>query len=186
MGSSAVTKAASILICPMVPLRQLPPGEQDVLRRFFCDHVRGMDAKHDKRWRRFIAQLWRAEPGEGFQLYREEERSGPFHRRHRVILERLFQAQERYRLIDPLHDWLKLKSYFVTWGEGTRGQPIPVPRSTNFDDCSEDDMREFHARMVDLLHDPHVQRHLFPRVKTAQRQGMVDAVLADPHTQENP
>jgi hypothetical protein len=54
-----------------------------------------------------------------------------------------------------------------------------VPRSTAFDKCSEDDIREFHRRMVDLLHDAAIQRHLFPKVRSHDRQGMVDAVLAD-------
>jgi len=55
------------------------------------------DPERDKAWRRMWGQIMRADPGEGFQLFRLEERSGPFHRRHRVILERLFQAQERSR-----------------------------------------------------------------------------------------
>lgn len=174
-----MTTTSPILICPVIPLRQLPDTERDVLRRFLCEHVRGIDGDNDRRWRRLWRQIMQAEPGEGFQLYRHEERSGPFHRRHRVILDRLFHAQERYKLIEPMHDWLKLKAYFVTWGEGKQGQPMPVPRSTNFNDCSEDDMRDLHSRIVDLLHDPAIQRHLFPRVKAAQRQGMVDAVLGD-------
>ena len=174
-----MTKPSPILICPTVPLRQLPDAERDVIRRFLTEHLKGMDAANDKRWRRMWGQIMQAEPGEGFQLYREEERSGPFHRRHRVILERLFHAQERYKLIDPMHDWLKVRAYFVNWGEGTRGQPMPVPRSTAFPECSEDEIREFHARMVDLLHDPAVQRHLFPKVRAKDRQGMVDAVLTD-------
>lgn len=40
-------------------------------------------------------------------------------------------------------------------------------------------MRAFHNRMVDLLHDPAIQRHLFPRVRAKDRQGMVEAVLDD-------
>lgn len=174
-----MTKPSPIHICPVVPLHHLPDPERDVIRRFLTEHIRGMDELNDKRWRRLWGQVFRAEPGEGFALYREEQRSGPFHRRHRVILERLFDAQERYKQIKPMHDWLKLKAYFVTWGEGTRGQPMPVPRSTAFPECSEDEIREFHARMVDLLHDPAIQRHLFPKVRAKDRQGMVDAVLAD-------
>jgi hypothetical protein len=172
-------KAAEILICPVARLRQLPDAERDVLRRFFTEHVRGMDATNDKRWRRFVKDLFNADPGEGFQLYRVEERGGPFHRRHRVILEKLFDMQERYANIDALHEWLKLKAMFVTWGEDGKGMPKLRTRSTSFDECSEDEMREFHGRMVDLLHEPGVQRHLFPKVKAGQRQGMVDAVLAD-------
>lgn len=178
-----MTTTSPILFCPVAPLRHLPDAERDVIRRFLTEHVRGMDADNDKRWRRLWGQVMHAEPGEGFQLYRVEERSGPFHRRHRVILERLFEVQERYRLIDGLHDYLKVKTHFVTWGENRFGNPIPVPRSTAFPDCSEDDMRSFHARVVDLLHDPYAQRHLFPQVQAKDRQGMVDAVLADPESQ---
>lgn len=175
-----MTQPSAILIAPTVPLRALPDAERDVLRRFFTEHVKGMDSASDKRWRRFIGQLFRAEPGEGFELVRLEHRNLPFHARHRAILERLFQSQERYQLIDAMHDWLKLKTYFVTWGEGRRGNPIPIPRSTAFDQCSEDEMREFHGRVVDFLHDPACQRHLWPHLKAPARGAMVDNILAKP------
>jgi hypothetical protein len=175
-----MTKPSTILICPVVPLRTLPPQEQDVLRRFFCEHVRGMDPANDRRWRRFVGQLWRAEPGEGFQIDRREERGGPFHRRHRAILNRLFDAQERYTDVDVMHDWIKLKCWFVTWEEGRTGKPIPKPRSTNFADCPEDDMRELHTKAVALLHEPWVQRRFWPHLNAIQRQEMLDAILADP------
>ena len=174
-----MTTTSPILVCPVIPLRHLPDSERDVIRRFVSEHVRGMDAANHRRWMRLWGQIFKAEAGEGFQFYRLEERSGPFHRRHRVILEKLFHAQERFRLLEPMHDWIKVRCYFVTWGEGSRGQPMPVPRSTNFDECPEADMRELHTRMVDLLHEPTAQRYLFPKVKASQRQGMVDAVLAD-------
>ena len=170
-----MTTTSPILICPTVPLGSLPDAERDVLRAFFTMHVRGMDQANDRRWRRFVRALFNAEPGEGFQLYRLEQRSGPFHRRHRAILERLFEVQERYPNVDALHDYLKLKCWFVEWVDGK-----PKPRSTSFDTCSEDEIRELHDRIVHLLHDPHVQRKLFPQVPARLRAEMVDAVLADP------
>lgn len=175
-----MTAASPILICPTVPLQQLPDLDRDVLRRFFCEHVRGMDRKHDKRWRRFIRDLFNASAGEGFQLYRVEGRTGPFHRRHRVILQRLFDSQERYTNVDAMHDALKLRCYFVTWEEGRLGRPIPKPRSTAFDVCSEDAIREFHNAMVDLLQTPLIQRLLWPHLKPKQRAEMVESVLTRP------
>ena len=174
-----MTAPSPMLIAPRVPLNSLPDAERDVLRRFFCEHLRGIDAESDRRWRRMVGQWFRAAPGEGFLLQREEERSLSFHARHRVILDRLFQSQERYRLINALHDWLKLKAYFVTWGESRLGTPIPKPRSTNFKDCSEDEMREFHGHVVDLLHDPAIQRHLWRHLPAARRVEMVEHVLAE-------
>ncbi|MBT2299253.1 hypothetical protein J7E70_02135 [Variovorax paradoxus] len=175
-----MTKPSAILVCPVVPLHSIPPGEVDVIRRFLFQHMRGMDRRNDKRWRRLWGRLWKAEPGEGFQLYSAEERSGPFHRRHRVILERLFQSQERFREIDALHDWMKIGAYWVTWGEGRRGQPVPKPRSTSFPECSEDEMREAHAAMVDYLHTERAQRFLWRHLKAPQRAEMLESVLARP------
>jgi hypothetical protein len=179
-----VSKASAILLCPTVPLNSLPDAERDVLRRFFTEHVRGMDRKNDKRWRRFVRDLFHAAPGEGFQLYRAEQRSGPYHRMHRAVLTRLFEAQELYTDEDLLHEWIKLKCWFVTWQESPRGNPIPKPRSTNFDECSEDEIRELHAKMVALLHEPWVQRRFWPHLKPPQRQEMLETVLTDPNKQE--
>ena len=172
-----MTKASPILLCPTVALRSLPDQERDVLRRFFCDHVRGMDAKNDARWRRFVRDLFNAQPGEGFQLYRAEERGGPYHRMHRAVLTRLFESQELYTNEDLLHDWLKLKCWFVDWAEGPRGNPIPKPRSTAFDKCSEDEIREFHKKMEALLHEPWVQRRFWPHLPASRRQEMLDSIL---------
>lgn len=179
-----MTKASPILICPTVPLRQLPDRDRDVLRTFFTEHVRGMDRQHDTRWRRFVRDLFNAEAGEGFQLYRAEERGGPYHRMHRAVLTRLFESQERYADPDVLHDWLKLKCWFVTWTEGPRGSPIPKPRSTAFDVCSEDEIREFHTKMIALLHEPWVQRRFWAHLSARQRQEMVDSILENPHERD--
>lgn len=174
-----MSKASPILICPTAPLLNLPAHEQDVLRRFFTQHVRGMDDMHDKRWRRFIRDLFRAAPGEGFQLYRAEERGGPFHRRHRVMLANLFDRQERYRDVDVMHDFLKLKCWFVNWVDGK-----PVPKSTSFDECSEDEMREFNRKLTELLHSPFLQKTFWPHLTPPQRKEMAESVLANPKDQQ--
>lgn len=170
-----MSRTSAILIAPRVQLQSLPDQDRDVLRAFFTEHVRGMDAKHHKRWVRFVRDLFNAAPGEGFQFYRVENRSGPYHRMHRAVLDRLLESQERYTNIDVLHDKLKLLCWFVEWVDGK-----PKPRSTSFDDCSEDEIREFHTRMVDLLHAPHVSRHFWPHLPAAQRQEMVEHVLRNP------
>jgi hypothetical protein len=178
-----VTRPASILICPTVQLNSLPDPERDVLRRFFTEHVRGMDRKHDRRFRRLVRDLFNAEPGEGFQLYRAEERGGPYHRMHRAVLTRLYESQERFRHIDKLHDWMKVGAGFVTWAPGKDNKPVAIPRSTSFEACNEDEMREAHAAMVDFLHTDFATRRLWPHLKSAARQEMLDTLLADPKEQ---
>lgn len=167
-----MTKASAIMIAPRIRLRQLPPEEKDVLRRFFTEYVRGVDARHQKRWSRWARNLFQSEPGEGSLLYSAEERGGPFHRMHRAVLSRLFHGQERHSNEAALHDWLKLKCWFVNWIDGK-----PQPRSTSYDECSEDEIREFHEQMVDLLHQPWCQRYFWPHLNTTLRAEMVQTIL---------
>ena len=178
-----MTKPSAILVCPVVPLRQLPPAEREIVSRFLFENIKGLDTQNNNRWKRLWSQIWNAEPGEGFQLYSAEDRSGPFHRRHRVILERLFQNQDRFANIDRLHDWLKVGAGYVVWNEKT-GKA--VPRSTSFPETSEDEMREAHAAMVAFLRTERAQRFLWRhlRRKPALMAEMVEAILSDQQEQE--
>lgn len=179
-----MTKPSAILVCPVVPLRQLSDAERDVVRRFLFQHIRGMDEQNDKRWRRLWGQVWNADPGEGFQILSMEERGGPFHRRHRVILDKLFQNQDAFANIDRLHDWLKTGAGFVTWEPGKDNKPVAIPRSTAFNKCDENSMREFHAAMEDFLRTERAQKRLWRRVKPAARAEMVEAILSDQQEHE--
>ena len=175
-----MSAASPILICPRVQLQALPDLDRDILRRFFTEYVRGMDANHDKEWRRFVRDLFQAAPGEGFQLYRAEERDGPFHRRHRAILSQLLEAQEVFYNEDALHDWLKLKCWHVDWEGGK-----PVPASTSFENCSEARMRKFSRRLEELMHTPGFQRKFWPHLKPPQRAQMVEHVLRKPEGEDH-
>lgn len=171
-----MSAASPILICPRVNLSALPDSERDVLRRFWTEYVGGADADNEKEWRRLGRDLFNAEPGECTQLYRAEERDGPFHRRHRAILANLLDKVEGFTNPDALHDWLKLKCWHVDWVNGK-----PVPASTAFDKCSEARMRKFNRRLTDLLQEPWVQRRFWPHIPAAQRHEMVELVLRNPN-----
>jgi hypothetical protein len=175
-------RPADILICAVEPLGYLTDAERDVLRRVLFQKIRGMTRDHDARWRRLWGDLMNAEAGVGFLLFRVEERSGPFHRRHRAILERLHQAQDRFAKLERMHDWLKMGAGFVKWNEQT-GKP--VPRSTSFPETSEDEMREFHRDMVDFLRTERAQRFLWRHLKPKARGEMVEAILTDPHEEHD-
>ena len=172
-----MTKPDAILVCPTVPLRFMPANEVDVVRRFLFQNMAGMSEQDNKRWKRMWGEMFKAEAGEGFQLYICEERSGVFHRRHRAILEKLFASQEQFTLVEKLHDWLKVGSGFVEWKPGRDHKPVPIPRSTSFELCSENEIREFHADMVDFLHRSSAQDVLWPSVSASHRPEMLEAVL---------
>ena len=168
-------KAAPILLQIAEPLRRMPEEDRVVIRRFFTEHVRGADAQHHKRLLRLVADLFTARAGDGFQLYRAEARSGPFHRRHRAILTALFERQERFDNPEAMHDHLKLACWFVEWDGG-----VPRPKSTDYDSCSEDEIREFNDHLQELLHRPSEQEAFWPHLPPRLRQQQVDAILANP------
>lgn len=168
-------KTASITIGPTMRLRRLPPPVLAVLRDFFTRLLVGQDPVSHHRWVRLVREIFDAPPGAGFQLYRVESRSREFHAFHRAVITAIFERQERYPTRDALHDWLKLQCWFVEWEAGH-----PVPRSTDFDQCSEDEIREFNARLQYLLHDPKAQCHLWPHLSEALRLENTTAILTNP------
>jgi hypothetical protein len=163
------------MVCPVVDFTTLPERDLEVIERFLMQRLRGLDRKHDRRLRWLARKLLSAAPGEVFELEVYVGRHGGYHRMHRKVLQRLFDAQDRYYDIDALHDWLKVRCVHVDWVGGK-----PVPASTSYRKCDEARMREFHNKMVELLHDPYVQRHLFPAVRAQERPAMVEAVLNPP------
>lgn len=176
-------KASSILIRPTVQLHSLPDAERDIIRRFWTQHVRGMDAKHDKRWRRLGRDLFNAEPGEGIELLRPKPRSLKFHKRWMAIERRIFENQDAYVHLERFRDWLKTGA---GWGAYhlVNGAMKFVPASVSFDEASDDEMREFAEAAVDFLHTDRATRKLWRHLPAAKRQEMLDTLLANPREQD--
>lgn len=175
-------KTSAILICPTVPLHSIPDAERDVLRRFWTEYVRGMDAKHDKRWRRLGRDLFNAEPGEGVELLTRKPRSLRFHRRWMAIERRIFENQDAYVHPERFRDWLKTGAGFGSY-HLVNGRMKFVPSSVSFDDCSDDEMREFTEAALEFLHTPRAQRKLWPHLPSARRHEMLETLLRDPTTE---
>jgi hypothetical protein len=170
-------KASAILVQPVAPLDALPPAELDVVRRFLFQHMRGLDAEHDRRWRRFWARIVN---GEVAQFYPVVDRSGAFHARHMAIEGRIFENQDAFVQLRPFRDWLKTGAAFGTW-QIVDGQHKFVPSSLSYEDCSDDEMRQFHQDAMDYLHTPHALRRLWPHLNHARRLEMLETLLHHPH-----
>lgn len=175
-----MTKASPILIAKQLPLDGLPEQDKQVIRHVLLDAVKGINSQHDTRWRRFVTRLLRAEPGEVFHFLNLCDRSGRFHKRHMAIEDRLYESQERWTNKKGMRDWLKIGAGWCDWAPGARGGIVPVPKSTSYEECSDDEMREVHEAMVEFLRTPHAQRHLWPHLKANQRAEMVETVLSNP------
>lgn len=174
-----MTKPASIMLVKHHPLDGFSEFERSVIRRFLFDCFRGLDEQNEGRWRRWWSRLWRAEPGQVFQLDSVVERSGEFHKRHMAIEQRLFDSQDYFANLPALRDWLKTGAAFVTWEIDGKGGIVAVPRSTSYEKCSEDEMRELHEAMLAFLRTPAAQEKLWQHLAPARRAVMLESVLAD-------
>ena len=173
-----MTKCSPILIAKRASLAGMPEPQRATVRHVLLDAVGGLDSTHDSRWRRFVNRLLLAEPGEVFELVSLVQRSGQFHRRHMALEQNLFDHQERLLTRTAMRDWLKTGAGWVEWQPGARGGIVAVPRSTSYEKCSDDEMREVHEAIVAFLHTPHAQRFLWPHLDVRGRAAMLESVLA--------
>lgn len=177
-----MTKPASILVAPKIDLRTVPPQDRDAVRRFLFECIRGLDPQHDKRWRRLWSRIWKSEPGEATQLLILAPRSRKFHARHMAIETRLFESQDAFVNQNRFRDWLKTGAGFGNYE--LVGQRMKfIPASVSYDDCSDDEMREFHENAIAFMRTPRAQRRLWPHLTAIKRSEMVDWILME---QNNP
>lgn len=174
-----MTKPASIMLVKRHPLDGFSEFERSIIRRFLFDCFRGLDQQHEGRWRRWWSRLWQAEPGQVFQFDNVVERSSPFHNRHMAIEQRLFDSQDYFLNLPALRAWLKTGAAFVTWEADGKGGIVAVPRSTSYEKCSDDEMRELHDAMLAYLRTPTAQEKLWPHLAPGRRAAMLESVLAD-------
>jgi hypothetical protein len=173
-------KATAILVKLHRPLRFLPPADIQALERIVFGWFSGLDQLHDRRWRRTWKRLFHAKVVQPvWQLYDLPERSGPFHARHMAIEGRIFANQDGFLQREAFRTWLKTGAAFGHY-EASGGALVFVPSSLSYDDCSDDEMREFHEDAMTYLRTPHALETLWPVVKPAQRMEMLDAALREP------
>ena len=153
--------------------------EREIAQRVMTTGIRGVDEKHDKRWKRFLRTMFSMETGEIAEVSTRVPRSGPFHRYHMAVEQALFNGQERFQHFEQFRNWLKVGSGFCDWVAGPRGGVIPIPRSISYADLEENEMREFHADMLVFLRGPHAAPYLWKHLGTDGAAAMVETILAE-------
>lgn len=157
-----------------------PIGEKDAeaARRVLFGQIDGLSEAHRKSWR----SLWnfllkRAEPGEMVEIKTHRERLGWYHRKHMLMEQRMFEAQERFENFKQFRVWLKVGAGYVDWLPGPKGGVIPVARSLSYAQLEQDAMERVHADMVAFLRTDHAQKTLWAHLTPAKRAEMMEALL---------
>lgn len=153
-------------------------ADKDAARRVLFGMVDGLGEINRRKWRRFMATLFRMEPGEMATIKTHKARSGPFHRRHMALEQRVFDAQERFTDFERgFRDWLKVGAGHCDWHPGPKGGVFPVPKSISYTEMEEGEMREFHDAAVAFLRSEHAGRTLWRHLGPAQRIEMIETIL---------
>jgi hypothetical protein len=156
---------------------EIPQADREAARRVLFGMVDGLGEKGRKQWRRFVNGLMRMEPGEMVEIRTHKDRSGPFHRRHMALEQRVFEAQEKFEQFESFRTWLKVGSGFVDWFPGPKGGVIPVPRSLSYAKLEDGDMRQVHDDMVAFLRTEHAGKTLWRHLTPTARMEMVEGIL---------
>ena len=143
----------------------IPDADKDAARRVIFGAVDGLGDLGQKQWRRFWNMIFRLEPGEMVEIQTYKNRSGPYHRRHFVIEQTVFEAQERFEHFEQFRYWLKVGAGWVTWAAGPKGGVVPIPKSVSYKSTDQEEFMEFHQRTVSFLRGPHAARYLWPHLK---------------------
>lgn len=161
------------------PNVELTEHDKECARRAMFGMVDGLGDRGKKQWRRFWNGLLQMEPGEIAMVRTQRRRSGPFHRRHMLIENSVFEAQERVADFEQFRLWLKVGSGLVVWMAGPKGGVFPVPKSISYEQMEEDEMREFHEAAMAFLRTDHATRYLWPHIPAKQCAQAIDAVLSE-------
>jgi len=158
---------------------ELTENDKAAARRVVFGIVDGMGEQHQRRWRRLWNKLMRLEPGEMMTFISHLTRSGPFHRRHMLIEQRVFEAQERFEDFEMLRYWIKVGSGWVVWAAGPSGGVVPIPRSVSYAKADEHEFQEFHAKVMRFFRGPHAANYLWPHLAPLAAAEMMETILAD-------
>lgn len=155
----------------------IAPADAEAARRVLFGIVDGLGERGRKQWRRLVNGLMRMEPGEMLTLKTHKARSGPFHRRHMLIEQRVFESQERIAAFEDFRLYLKVGSGHVNWMAGPRGGVVPVPKSIGYSAMEDGEMREFHDNVIAFLRTEHAAKYLWPHSKVGAEQ--IELLLAE-------
>lgn len=168
------------MVVARLPLSQLAPTERGILSYILFECIVGISPEHTRRWRR----VWRRFMEEGvLHFFPVVARSRPFHARHMAIEDRIFEHQDGFPSVKGFRWWLKAGASFGHF-EAIAGQLVFVPSSLSYEECSDDELREFHDDAVAFLRTPHALATLWPAMAPDESAKTLELLLVKPEVDD--
>lgn len=169
-------KAVKIVLVKQTDAR-LEGSDADAVRRFLFEYLKGCNDKDESAWRRFVRALHEAGSGEFFEIIIQRKRSGKFHRLVFVVLQAVFKAQERFEDFRIFRQFCKLGAAFVDYVPQSNGELRAVPKSQSFDECSEEEIRQFLLDVMAFFRSEECLKTLWPQLSIQIAEQGIERIL---------
>jgi hypothetical protein len=178
------TKHSAVMVQLAAPFESRDQQEQDYLHWLFTRFFRGINPDHNRRWLRQVARWWNR--GGVWTFYPVVDRDGRVHRRHMAIEQRIYANQEAFASLKAFRAWLKTGACFGHF-EATGAGLVFVPDSCSYEDCSDDEMREFHRDAIAFLRTPYALATLWPGDdrRLEDRQAALETLIRNPDQEDD-
>lgn len=157
---------------------RLAPQDAEAVRRFLFEYLDGCNERDKKAWRSFWRALADAGSGEYFTVSLKRRRSGPFHRLTMAVMQAVHKGQERFEDFRVFRAWVKLGAGFVEYLPDLTGALQAHPKSQNFDDCSEEEVRQFFDDALAFLRTGVAHRTLWPHLSPEVAEQGMESILS--------
>lgn len=170
-------KLSMLAVVLQQPIARMDPAAAQWVRWFLFDFIRGQNAEHHRRWVRFWTRVWNR--GGELRLYPIVEQSSRYRAMWMAKEERIFDAQDHFYNRNAMRDWIKTGACFGHW-EASAGRLVFVPSSLSPEECSDDEIREFHDNAMTYLHSPQALQTLWPQMPAHLRNENLELVMEPP------
>ena len=139
----------------------------------------GLGEKGARAWSKFQKLVRELEVGESLRFSWWAPRSQGMHRRHFVILNTIFEAQDQFVDEHAFRMWVQVGAGFADMFPGPKGKPVAIPRSIAWDKLDDVEFAEHHAAVIGFLRSVHATRFLWPWLDDKQADDMIDSLLRE-------
>lgn len=154
------------------------PAAMDQVKDFLFGAIDGFTRDDKRAWRRIWKRIKDLEVGEMLAVDMRMPRSGPYHKRHMVIEQSVFDAQERFNSFEQFRVWLKVGAGWVDWCAGPKGGVVPIPRSISYAKADQEEFTRYHEAVIAFLRGPHAAKFLWRHLGDGSAQ-MMESVLQE-------
>lgn len=156
---------------------RLSDDDAAAVRRFLFEHLSGATPKDTAAWNRYVRAMNEAGSGEYFSIKIQRVRSGPFHRLCMSIMTAVFKAQERFEDFRIFRQFVKIGAGFVDYIPDVDGSLKAVPKSVSFDDCTEEEIRQFLPDAIAFFRTHGAQNTLWPNTSPQLAEIGMESIL---------